>query len=715
MTKVALEAGEMLVSLLIDNFDESPEEEQIIAYRNLTEKNGSIYITYIAFDRETQEYRRVWSAPTAASRPGTVRLYTQDLLGDRNTCVILRGMNNKDEHTLTVFRKTPASLEAKDPPFTKIAELQINGTITIQEVPRTLAYQQGYAKGEDFPLVVRSPMETAANTSDQQEITYTYNEVSGSYEQSTVAYIPGKQIEQRRLQDLLSNVKVFEGFIDGLWYYVSPQGTLDSRQYIYFDPQRKELIFYGDESQQVFLWQGSNITRYGLYITSQNISVTTLRRSLDIELESMDSIRVRVSEDVRLRIGVTASWDGSYRKARAFETLPEQTAPVIPSYIAAEYSGSMGKIQFFQDGGYTLSSEGTTRRGKYAFFLLNDQELLEFRPENGSSGSSRSAGSTARELYLVEHAKNEASSPQETGYLENLTLLPIRIGTQGIQKLHQTAMFLVKYDPLEEQAEEPSPALSEEVPPVAEEGLPVPILSFSSQPEYFSPDNDGENDELTMFLGAQGVSPIAAWSLDIREPQPPYLVFYHIEGKGNPPERIVWNGRSNKGELVQAATDYPFTFKAEDTQGSVGSLNGVIGVDILVIREGNGLRIQVPSIIFRAGYADFVGLPQETVDNNNRVLRRIAEILNKFRNYQVRIEGHANRTQSGDKLEEEETTELQPLSESRARTVVNYLVQFGVNRNRLTPVGMGSTRPVADFEDRNNWWKNRRVEFILLK
>ena len=128
------------------------------------------------------------------------------------------------------------------------------------------------------------------------------------------------------------------------------------------------------------------------------------------------------------------------------------------------------------------------------------------------------------------------------------------------------------------------------------------------------------------------------------------------------------------------------------------------------------MRIQVPSIIFRAGFADFVDLPRETVDNNNRVLRRIAEILNKFRDYRVLIEGHANRTKTGaEEAAEEERTELQPLSESRARAVVNYLVEFGVNRGRLTPRGLGSAKPVAKIEDQNDWWKNRRVEFILIK
>jgi outer membrane protein OmpA-like peptidoglycan-associated protein/flagellar hook assembly protein FlgD len=244
-----------------------------------------------------------------------------------------------------------------------------------------------------------------------------------------------------------------------------------------------------------------------------------------------------------------------------------------------------------------------------------------------------------------------------------------------------------------------------------------PVLSFVYEPEYFSPDNDGVDDELVMALGAQDTSPVASWSLEIREPQPPYLLFYRLEGRGSPAGRTVWDGRSNSartsgGELVQAATDYPVTFRATDTLGNSSAIEAKIGVDVLVIRDGDRLRIQVPSIIFRENAADFNALTSATVDNNIRVLRRIAEILNKFRDYKVQVEGHANpvlRTQA------EETSELQPLSESRARSVVNMLVEFGVARNRLSAIGMGGTQPVVKYEDRDNWWKNRRVEFILIK
>jgi flagellar hook assembly protein FlgD len=245
-----------------------------------------------------------------------------------------------------------------------------------------------------------------------------------------------------------------------------------------------------------------------------------------------------------------------------------------------------------------------------------------------------------------------------------------------------------------------------------------PVLSFRSLPEYFSPDNDGIDDELTMFLGARDISPVANWSLEIREPQlddlsRPQQLFYRIEGRGTPAERVIWDGYSSRRELVQSATDYPVVFRAADILGNESVLEGVIGVDVLVIRDGDRLKIQVPSIVFRANAADFNGLPQAQVDNNNRILRRIAQILNKFRDYRVQVEGHANPTSNP--VPPAEAAGDQRLSEERARATVDFLVGFGVSRGRLSATGKGSTQPIIRFQDRDNWWKNRRVEFILIK
>ena len=248
-------------------------------------------------------------------------------------------------------------------------------------------------------------------------------------------------------------------------------------------------------------------------------------------------------------------------------------------------------------------------------------------------------------------------------------------------------------------------------PPVLVDISP-PVLGFRSTPEFFSPDNDGVDDELFIFLTAIDASPIAEWSLEIRETEGGRQIFYRIEGRGSPAERIIWDGRSNWGELVQGAMDYEWTFRAADVLGNTSSISGRITTDVLVIRDGDILRIQVPSITFRGNAADFLGIPQERMDTNTWVLARIAYILNRFRDHRITVEGHANPVFG---TVAEEINELQPLSLARAQFVIDNLAGLGVARGRLSPIGRGGTMTLAEPLDPDNNWKNRRVEFLLIR
>ena len=243
---------------------------------------------------------------------------------------------------------------------------------------------------------------------------------------------------------------------------------------------------------------------------------------------------------------------------------------------------------------------------------------------------------------------------------------------------------------------------------------------------YFSPDNDGTDDDL--FIRLKAVTPVGLknWSFTINDPNG--RKFWSTSGKAAITEQMVWDGRSSNGELVQSAMDYPYVFTATDTLGMTSTVEGSINIDILVIRVGDVLKMAVPSIIFRSDAADFKvesapgkkdGVTKEQAANNERILNRIAVILNKFDNYKVTIVGHANRTTDD---EREETVDnpawgraLTPLSKERAEFVKSYLTKRKVKADRLGTDGKGGTEPVASPKDDANKWKNRRVEFILNK
>jgi len=72
---------------------------------------------------------------------------------------------------------------------------------------------------------------------------------------------------------------------------------------------------------------------------------------------------------------------------------------------------------------------------------------------------------------------------------------------------------------------------------------------------------------------------------------------------------------------------------------------------------------------------------------------------------EVRVEGHTDSRGSD--------AYNMTLSQSRAESVVAYLVSRGVESNSLVPVGMGETTPVANNDTTAGQAANRRVDFVV--
>jgi outer membrane protein OmpA-like peptidoglycan-associated protein len=69
------------------------------------------------------------------------------------------------------------------------------------------------------------------------------------------------------------------------------------------------------------------------------------------------------------------------------------------------------------------------------------------------------------------------------------------------------------------------------------------------------------------------------------------------------------------------------------------------------------------------------------------------------------VEGHTD-SQGSDRIN-------QPLSLNRAGAVRDYLVAHGVESDKISAVGMGSSRPLVNNKNAENRANNRRVEIII--
>jgi len=86
-------------------------------------------------------------------------------------------------------------------------------------------------------------------------------------------------------------------------------------------------------------------------------------------------------------------------------------------------------------------------------------------------------------------------------------------------------------------------------------------------------------------------------------------------------------------------------------------------------------------------------------------LNEVVELLNKYPSLSISIEGHTDNigTKSSNQI----------LSENRAKAVKDYLISHGIKRDRVSSIGYGQERPVADNHTENGRLQNRRVEFVV--
>lgn len=241
----------------------------------------------------------------------------------------------------------------------------------------------------------------------------------------------------------------------------------------------------------------------------------------------------------------------------------------------------------------------------------------------------------------------------------------------------------------------------------------APVVQATLSQGLFSPDGDGVRDQLTVDLTVRDPSMIADWSATILDPTG--REFWTQVGVRPVPRRLTWDGRSPTGELVQSASRYPLAVVVTDVYGNSGRAEAAIDTDILVMRDGDVLRIVLSNINFAPNTADYLNLAPEIAAANVEALDRVYEVLRRYPTYDIRIEGHAVSVLWEDppRAQREQEQVLLPLSLARAEAIKRALVQRGINAARITTRGFGGAFPVVPHGDEANRWKSRRVEFVL--
>ncbi len=377
---IQLNMDETLITTLSVDINSDTFEDQVVAVKKAN--NPDIVIIIGLYNSKTSEYQRFTEIQTSIFQVKTFSLMTMDLAGNHTNTLVCTGFSSNNDSILQAYNPKTSKNRFS---LVKIIDLKTDGTIFIQQAQRNDNYSIYNMNAECFPIIMYSTEETPEGTDfEQVQTTYEWNKKTEVYEAISTTRLSSKKIAAKELARILDgNISTFTNFLDGLWYRTNTTGQ---QRYIFFDPKSEEIIFFDQAIQEVYDWLNGTLRRSGIYITASNKSISNLVRYFDIALVSVDEIRVRVRDDVRMIIGTDTLWDGIYKKTSQKMNSVQSKNSDLENIIKTMEEGA-GKWNFqentvvFTEGVFSLASKDKKESGVYTQTTLFNTDLIQFRAD----------------------------------------------------------------------------------------------------------------------------------------------------------------------------------------------------------------------------------------------------------------------------------------------------------------------------------------------
>lgn len=402
-----LDDGEVFIQAVNADINGDGTYDQMCALRHISDPR--IYIVCAIQNPVTGSYTRLPPLHTEIAQARTLLMYMADVTGDQRNSLVYSGINSENLQVMGIYLIEESS--GGNAPFVstkEILNIAADGTITLEETPRSEAYNQGYASGESYHVVSYNSIQDGTegeHNFDQIQRTYRWDKETGVYVLSGERVISARNAGTRVLRQLIEGgVPAFSAFLKGLWYKTADGPETHQ---VFFDLDAEEIIFRAGATEEIFQCENISVRRYGIYLITRNRLISNIRRLIDIEITGTGEIRIRVTDDVRLKIGVGSIWDGSYRKLKDFTTAEkEDGAKIIRDKIEAEgteWTDSAGNTYTFKSGVYTYSTPVNAETGKYTVYVIHGEPVMQMKKHN--SGESV--------FYLIESQETDSAVLRE--------------------------------------------------------------------------------------------------------------------------------------------------------------------------------------------------------------------------------------------------------------------------------------------------------------
>lgn len=159
--------------------------------------------------------------------------------------------------------------------------------------------------------------------------------------------------------------------------------------------------------------------------------------------------------------------------------------------------------------------------------------------------------------------------------------------------------------------------------------------------------------------------------------------------------------------VLNQGSDYALFSSAQDYLFNSANFNyesawqtEPVAMDILLDRVAKGKSVVLQNIFFEFN-------SYELGEKSKTELEKVARFLQANSSLQVEIGGHTDNVGS--------EPYNQMLSKNRALSVANFLIQAGIDKNRVVPKGYGSQKPLKSNDTEENRQQNRRIDFQIVR
>ncbi|MBT2969263.1 MAG: hypothetical protein B6D72_05585 [gamma proteobacterium symbiont of Ctena orbiculata] len=120
--------------------------------------------------------------------------------------------------------------------------------------------------------------------------------------------------------------------------------------------------------------------------------------------------------------------------------------------------------------------------------------------------------------------------------------------------------------------------------------------------------------------------------------------------------------------------------------------------ELQAMKTERGIVLTLGDVLFSTGKTDLLPGAKSTIE-------KLASFLAEYPDKTVLVEGHTDNVGTD--------AFNQDLSERRAISVKNALIQAGVDGSRIDTMGLGESQPITDNSTSAGRLKNRRVEIVI--